>query len=336
MIQDTPKTVRFLVATLCASGLSWPSLVAAQTLAAEASPAAVDASATGVPTDAPPKPPPYSLPFQLRPVAPGNVVRSDTTFALWENPAGESGSTIATTLLASYKVLPNLAPLLRLGLVANSPPEAPAGAMPPPPESGTSFMNPVVGALYAPELPKPLKLGLFLGAALPFGTGGGDDPEPEQVAANTAGIWARSAMDNAMFAVNYFVVFPGVDFAYVANGFTLQAEATLLQLIKTRGPEDADDKNTNLTAGLHAGYFVIPELSIGAELRHQRWLSTPTPVEANDALRETTTVAVGPRVHLKLSETTWLRPAIAFALPLDEPMTDGKYKVIQLDVPFAF
>jgi hypothetical protein len=332
MTQITSKKSLPLLATLLSSSLLWPSLAAAQGLQAEASSAGIDASATGLPADAPPKPPPYSLPWQLRPVAPGNVVRSDTAFALWETPTGDSGSTVATTLLASYKVLPNLAPLVRLGLVANSPPDAPAPA----PESGTSFMNPVIGALYAPELPKPLKLGLFLGAALPFGTGGGDDPEPEQVAANTAGIWARSAMDNAMFAVNYFVVFPGVDFAYVEDGLTLQAEVTVLQLIKTRGPEAADDKNTNFTAGFHAGYFLIPELSIGAELRHQRWLSTPTPVETNDALRETTTVAVGPRVHLKLGETTWLRPGVSFALPLDEPMTDGKYKVIQLDIPFAF
>lgn len=289
------------------------------------------------PADAPPpKPPPYSLPFQLRPVAPGNVVRSDTAFAMYENAAGESGSTVASTLLASYKVLPNLAPLVRLGLVQNSPPEAPANAMPPPPDSGVSFTNPVLGGIFAPELPAPFKLGLFLGVTLPIGTGGGEDPDPAQAAANAAGIPARSAMDNAMFAVNYLTVFPGVDFAYVKDGLTLQAEVTVLQLFKTRGPDTLDDKNTNLTAGLHAGYFLIPELSIGAEIRHQRWLSTPTPVEANDELRETSTFAVGPRGHIKLGETMWLRPGLAFAMPLDNPMADGKYKIIQLDVPFVF
>ena len=28
--------------------------------------------------------------------------------------------------------------------------------------------------------------------------------------------------------------------------------------------------------------------------------------------------------------------AIAFALPLDNPMGDAKYKVVQIDVPFVF
>lgn len=295
------------------------------------------ADAATPPADAPaPKAPPYSLPFQLRPVAPGNVVRSDTAFAMYENAAGEGGTAVASMLLASYKVTPNLAPLVRLGIAQNSPPDAPAGTMPPPPESGVSFLNPVLGAIFAPELPKPLKLGLFLGVTLPIGTGGGDDPDPAQAAANAAGIPARSAFDNAMFAVNYLTVFPGVDFAYVDAGLTLQAEVTVFQLLKTRGPDAADDSNTNFTGGLHAGYFLIPELSLGAEIRHQRWLSTPTPVESNEDLRDTTTFAVGPRVHLKLGETMWLRPALAFAMPLDKPMSDSKHKIIQLDLPFAF
>jgi hypothetical protein len=32
----------------------------------------------------------------------------------------------------------------------------------------------------------------------------------------------------------------------------------------------------------------------------------------------------------------WLRPGIAFAAPLDNPMKDSKYKIVQLDIPFAF
>ena len=89
------------------------------------------------------------------------------------------------------------------------------------------------------------------------------------------------------------------------------------------------------------GYFVIPMLSLGAEIRHQRWLSTPKTIQGNptyseSTLRDTTTFAVGPRVHLKLGETMWLRPGIAFAMPLDDPMSDAKYKIIQIDVPFVF
>lgn len=277
-----------------------------------------------------PKPPPYSLPFQLRPVAPGNVIRADTTFATYDSPAtGDSGTTVASSLLASYKVTPAFAPLVRVGLVHNSPPVG---------ESGTSLLNPVLGGIYGLQLSPQLKLGLFLGLTLPIGSGGGNDGAPEKRAANRAGIWARAAMDNAMFAVDYFTVFPGVDLAYVAHGFTAQAELTLLQLTRVKGdaPIVPDPSNTNLTGGIHLGYFVIPMLSVGAELRHQRWLSTPTPVEANSALRDTTTVAFGPRVHLKLGPTMWLRPGISFGLPLDDPMKDSSYKLFQLDVPFVF
>ncbi|HYO93805.1 MAG TPA: hypothetical protein VER33_04805, partial [Polyangiaceae bacterium] len=49
------------------------------------------------------KPPPYSRPFQLRPVMAASVLRSDTAFAFYENPvSGETGSTVASTLLFSY------------------------------------------------------------------------------------------------------------------------------------------------------------------------------------------------------------------------------------------
>ena len=183
------------------------------------------------PPAAKPKPPPYSLPSQLRPVAPGNVVRSDTAFAFYKSPVnGESGSTVASMLLASYKVIPELAPMVRVGIVSNSPPGATAPAADP--KSGFNFINPVVGATYGPNIGKSVKLGLFLGMTIPVGMGGGDSPEPGNALANAAGIAARSAMDNAMFAVNYFTVFPGVGFAFVDSGFTAQVEATVLQLFK--------------------------------------------------------------------------------------------------------
>jgi hypothetical protein len=297
---------------------------------AEAPPVAVEAEAPPPPPADKPKPPPYSLPFQLRPVAPGNVIRSDTTLALYKNAAGASGNTVASTLLASYKVTDDLAPLIRLGIVSNSPPTGP---------SGSGFLNPVLGALYGIKVSPELKLGLFLGLALPIGSGGGNSSDPENRAANGAGILARAAMDNAMFAVNDFTVFPGVGFAYVSKGFTAQVEATVLQLTRVKGDAFAPDKSrTNFTTGLHLGYFLIPMLSVGAELRHQRWLSTPKAlaVATNSALRDNTTVAFGPRVHLKLSPTIWLRPAITFAMPLDDPMKAAKYKLFQLDLPFVF
>ncbi len=281
-----------------------------------------------------PKPPPYSLPWQLRPAVAASVIRSDTAFAFYENPAnGESASTIASMLLFSYKVIDELAPLVRVGVVSNSPP---SGA---PVDSAVSFLNPVLGATYAPKIAPNLKLALFLGVTVPIGSGGGNDPDIDAAAANGAGIRARSAMDNAMFAVNDFTVFPGVGFAFVDAGFTAQVEVTLLQLTRVRGDAvQKDESKTNFTTGLHVGYFVLPILSLGAEIRHQRWLSTPAAIDADttDTLRDTTTFAVGPRFHFKLGEKTWLRPGVAFAMALDDPMKDAKYKIVQLDIPFAF
>jgi len=284
---------------------------------------------------APAPPPPYSIPWQLRPVAVANVVRSDTALAFYENPmSGKSGSTVASMLLASYKVTPDFAPLVRLGILSNSPPSGSG-------DSAFNFINPVVGATYALKLSPDLKLAPFLGLAIPVGGGGGDMPEPANAAANGAGILARSAMDNAMFAVDYFTVFPGVGFAYVNHGLTAQVEVTLLELLRVRGknhPAGADAARTNFTAGLHLGYFFIPQLSVGAELRHQRWLSTPKFVDADPtkASRDNTTVSIGLRAHFKLNDTMWLRPGIAYARPLDDPMDAQKYNILQLDVPFVF
>jgi hypothetical protein len=262
-------------------------------------------------------------------------VRSDTAFAFYESPmSGESGTTVASMLLGSYKITPEFAPMVRLGIVQNSPPEGPMS-----PGSGAVFLNPALGGTYVFKLSPDLRLAGFLGVTLPIGGGGGDSPEPESALARTAGIPARSALDNAMFAVNDLTIFPGVSLAYVAHGFTAQLELTLLQLIRVRGDAvQKDSSRTNFTSGLHLGYFFIPQLSAGAELRYQRWLSTPVVVEMDptDTLRDTLSMAVGVRAHFKLSETIWLRPGLAYARGLDDPMAAADYNIIQLDVPVQF
>ena len=308
------------------------------------------------PAAAKPKPPPYSLPWQLRPAVVGNVVRSDTAFAFYKDAAGkESGSTVASMLLASYKITDEFAPMIRLGIASNSPPSSVMAAGKPL-DSATNFLNPVVGGTYAIKPAKPLRLAFFLGLTIPVGSGGGEDAKPKKITANGAGIRARSAMDNAMFLPNDFAVFPGVDFAYVSGGFTAQVEATIFQLTRVKGDKatpasgttpaipakNPDKSKTNLTMGLHVGYFVVPMLSLGAEIRHQRFLSTPKGIEVDEAsatpqgLRDTTTWAVGPRGHFKLSESVWFRPGVSFAMPLDNPMKKASYKIVQLDLPIAF
>jgi hypothetical protein len=287
------------------------------------------------PKPAPAKPPPYSLPWQLRSVAPANVVRLDSSYGFYKNPANDTtGSALVSTLLGSYKVIPDLAVSARVGLVDNSPP-----TLAPQIAHKTDILNPVLGGLYGIKLSPNLKLGLFLGLTLPVGSGGGTNASLGKKGAIGVGINTRSAFDNAMFAMDYFTVFPGVDFAFVKSGFTLQVEATVFKLTKVRGPAATeDDSKVNFTTGVHAGYFITPFLSVGAELRHQRWLSTPIAVknDKTDSIRDTTTFAVGPRFHFKLADNIWFRPGVSLSLPIDDPMKKAEYKIVQLDLPVSF
>ncbi len=259
---------------------------------------------TAAQTPPPPPPSPYSLPWQLRSTAAVNVLRTDNSFARFRDAEGNTQVTTAAMFLACYKVTPQFAPLLRLGFVNLS-------------SGGSSLVNPVVGGTYAIPLGHDLRLGLFLGLTAPVGMGGGNDRDRQQAAAAAAGILARSAMDNAMFAVDYFTVFPGVGLSWTRSGFTAQAEVTLLQLTRVRGDQfQADAARTNFTSGLHLGYFPIDLLSVGAEWRYQRWLSTPASVTKDPAARDNMTAAFGVRFHPKIGPVT-LRPGISLTVPLD-------------------
>ena len=275
----------------------------------------------------PPAPAPYSLPFQLRGASPVSAVRSDTAIASYK-VADQGGTTIASMLLASYKITPELAPFVRFAWVHNAPPVG---------DNGSSLVNPAVGATYGIKLGEDFRLGLFLGLTIPVGQGGGNSGDKNAYVAAGSGVYARSAMDNAMFAVNYFTVFPGVDLAWVKGGLTVQVEATFFRLTRTRGDAvEKDDGRTNFTTGLHVGYFVIPMLSLGAEIRHQRWLSTPAAVDADGTKRDQTTFAVGPRLHLEIAPKVWFRPGVAYAQGIDDPMSAAKYRIVQIDLPVIF
>ena len=284
-----------------------------------------------------PPPPPYSLPWQLRPVTVGNVIRLDTATAFYEDAMGNAGSTVASTLLASYKITPEIAPMIRMGFSRNDAPGAAA--------DGSSFVNPIIGATYARKVDS-FRWAAFLGTTIPVGMGAGNTPDAGANLANSAGIRARSAMENAMFAVNYMTGIAGIGVAYVDHKFTAQVEATLLQLFRVRGDGAAsatDSTRTNATAGIHLGYFVIPQVSVGGDLRYQRWLTHPTSrnamgmsVAIPDANMDTVTFAVGPRAHFKFGKTSWIRPGISYARGLDAPLTTTAFNVVQIDVPVVF
>jgi hypothetical protein len=245
-------------------------------------------------------------------------------------------------------------------LAPTSPPtEKPApGASAPAATSGGTTGNPALNVLFG------LRAGAFrfapsLAVVLPFGMGGGDTVDPSADAANKVAVRARSAMDNALFNPNYLSIVPGIGVAFVRSGFTAQAEATLIQSMRVRGAAASPDASiTNLTMGLHLGYFIVPALSLGAEIRHQRFLSTPATVAKDElpvcaagatdtttcnpptysrlGLRDTSTFAVGPRLHFHAGDRTWIRPGVAFARGIDSSLTKASYNMVQIDVPVAF
>ena len=274
------------------------------------------------------EPPPYSLPWQLRGATPTSALRLDTSTAFFET-AGKSAITNVDILTFSWKVRPWFAPVVRYGIVANSPPN---GAL------VFAFANPIVGGQFGVPLPKGFRLGLFLGWALPLGDGYAQT-SPAEAAALKAAVLARSAMDNTMFATNHTALTPGVDLAWVGHGVTVQVEATVFQLFRVRGEHtDPDAYKTNFTTGVHVGYFILRSLSAGVEWRYQRWLSTPAAIAADKTgtLVDTMTIAFGLRGHFLLDGKTWFRPGISFTHGIDDPLNAQKYNIVQIDLPLIF
>ncbi|MBX3187188.1 MAG: hypothetical protein KF819_09240 [Labilithrix sp.] len=258
--------------------------------------------------------------------------------ARYEDAASSAGLTVATLVTASYRIpgsgppTAGLAPLVRLSLVGDSPP---AGA------GGIVFGNPLVGVAYAVTLGGGLRSSFFLGATLPLGTGGGDSPSEHAMSARLHGANARAQLDGSLFAVNDVALIPGLAVAWVRAGWTVQIEMTIFHMMRVRGAAaQSEASKTNATMGMHVGVFVIPELSLGAELRYQRWLNAPFAVDADPtgATRDNLTVALGPRVHLELGSLGWLRPGVSYQRALDRPLAAASPNVhlVQIDVPFVF
>jgi hypothetical protein len=277
----------------------------------------------------PPVPPaPYALPFGLRPIAAATAVRAETAYAL---DSGAS-STVVQYLTASYAPVEPLSIFVRGGWV---------DFIPEGKSASTAFTNVAIGGLWSGRITPELRYAATLGTGLPVGQGGGATPNPGEAAAIAAGNLARSRFEGAtMFSPNDVAPFVGGDVAWVSGGLTLQAEATLFELVRVTGaPTDPDASKTSLSMGADAGYFVIPELSVGVEVRDQSFLTTPAAVQAGKTARSWVTAGAGVRAHLRLGEHVWMRPGLAFFQPLNDPsptISASSYHIFQLDIPVTF
>lgn len=268
------------------------------------------------------KPSPYSLPWHMRPAVAASALRSDTVVAFQDK-----SRTTVTFLSASMKVAPDLAISGRYGWLYDAPVSDP---------SRSAFTNVGLGGLYAPKLGSAFRLALGGGFVLPTAHGGGSAPDPGNQKAIASGSYARSAMDNAMFAANDLSFFAGLALAYIEDGFTVQLETTFFLLARVKGEAvQVDNTKTNSTWAAHVGYYVIPALSIGAELRYQDFLAPPKAIRDLPQRRDTATAAIGLRAHIKLGDHSF-HPSVAYAHPLDDPMAAAGYRIVQVDLPFVF
>jgi hypothetical protein len=309
----------------------------AGTVSSEPAEGVVSTPAPSASPETPPSLPRYSLPWQLRPVVTDSMVRIDTAAAVFNDGQGNIDIAVPTVFAANYQLTSHWAPTIRLGIVANN---APGAAL-----DGTAFANPLLGATYARAL-GTYRLALFAAATIPIGTGG-----PRAAETNAASTAARPT-DAAMFAVNYMVETAGADLAYVGHGFTAQLEMTLLQFLRVRGAENggaSDAFRTQTAVGLHLGYFIGSHFSLSSDLHYQRWLTNPTTLSSSTGVRitfsdagmDTTTVAVGPRVHFRLGKHGWVRPGLSFVRGLDTrgldaPLITAQTTSFLLDIPVTF
>lgn len=308
-------------ATKCSLGLLTFALVTAS----------FNASAQPAPPVAQPAPPPgpmararYSLPWNLRPAIAPNIVRVDSALAF--QAAALSTVTILTGGGRPISSVPDLGFYGRLGVETH----APNGA-----DTRTAFANPVLFGLWTPQVATGLRIPVFLGVSVPVGQG--SDASAAQRAAFGSGVYTRQAMDNAMFAGNFFATMAGVGVMWMGHGLTTQFEATLVQLFRVWGEAvDADTSRTNLMMGAHVGYQVIPWLTVSVEAHYQRWLSDPAAVVGpspggNSLRRDQFTLGGGVRGNIPVGRAL-LRPGVAFFMPVGGWMGAQDYKILQFDL----
>lgn len=269
---------------------------------------------------------PVLLPFGLRGVGVGNAIRLDQTFASYTT-ADKVYQESVHLLGASVKIGDSFALSVRSGFERYGQPDKPVT---------TALLNTVVGGQYSTKLSSTLRFAGLLGVALPTASGAGNAPSPDVAAAHRAGSLARGLMNGILFTPNEVYALFGADLAFVARGFTAQLEITVAPGARVRGEVATPDASkVNSVNGLALGYYVIPQLSVGAELWYQRWLSTPASVEKDASLRDALSLVGGVRGHIDAGAVK-VRPGVSYGVGIRGTLADKHVHMLQLDVPVSF
>lgn len=264
-------------------------------------------------------PPPYVVPFFLRPMPAVNVGRLDTVLAPHDR-IGPAASGLALDVVQVATVGARLFDwaqiVARTGWDWTSDP------------GWVGLSNLVLAANLSWRFETAFRLAVFAALDLPTGT----DASGSQVHASAR--VARLALDNALFVTDHVGGIIGAGFGYVDHGWTIQLDATLLVFGRAEGT--GDEAVVNSTFGLLVGYFVVPELSVAGEIHHQHFVSDPAAVAAQPELRSQTSATLGLRAHAQLGQGVWLRPGVSWSVGFDPPMSADAWQVFQLDVPVFF
>jgi hypothetical protein len=285
-----------------------------------------DAPAPETAPSSAPSPAPYTSPFQLRGVIPGNGVRVDSTVAPYRL-GGNDGWMTVVFVSGQVRLLESLALQARWGFDDNN-----LGA-----HGRAGILNPTLGLLLGVPLGRDFRFAASVTAGIPVATGGGDAPHPDDLLLQREGILARSAFDNTSFALNDIGIPMGLSLAYVAHGLTAQADATVIVSFRVKGARaQRDASRVNSTYGFFLAYQVAQVISFGAEVRYQRYLSTPTAVAEDPSARDNLTAGGGFRFNLELSDTVRARPGLCYSRGLRGQVERQSFQMVQLDLPLSF
>ena len=211
----------------------------------------------------------YSLPWQLRPVTTGNVVRIDSAAAAFNDANGNLDVAVTTVLAASYQLTPDWAPTY---VWASSVTTRRAR-----PLDGSSFVNPLVGATHTRSLGS-YRLALFGATTIPIGTGSGNARNPGRQDERRVGHGAsrgqrdvRGRLHDGDRGCRLRLREPRVHRASRGDRAAVRSRTRTTAQPPPILPDEA-------AVGLHLGYFIGSHFSLGSDLHYQRWLSHPTTV----------------------------------------------------------